>query len=128
MNTFASYLGERVKAYPGLTGSRPFGSSGSWDTRAATAVTDFLRDVRPSVDTKFAGAGAAYEFRTVAHHDEATEISSFVWPQVRVGSPQPPRGEQRVVIGDRRHGDHDPAVPRQSTSSLRRVYKDGSIC
>jgi transposase len=43
-----------VKTYPGLTGSRllrelkELGYAGSY-----TAVTDFLRDVRPSADTKF---------------------------------------------------------------------------
>jgi transposase len=48
IDPFATYLRERVKAYPGLTGSRLFreikerGYTGGY-----TAVTDFLRDVRP---------------------------------------------------------------------------------
>jgi transposase len=54
LDPFTSYLRERVKTYPGLTGSRllrelkELGYAGSY-----TAVTDFLRDVRPSADTKF---------------------------------------------------------------------------
>lgn len=48
IDPFATYLRERVMAYPGLTGSRLFreikerGYTGGY-----TAVTDFLRDVRP---------------------------------------------------------------------------------
>jgi len=48
IDSFAGYLRERVTRYPGLTGSRLFreledlGYAGSY-----TAVTDFLRDVRP---------------------------------------------------------------------------------
>jgi transposase len=48
IDPFASYLRERVKTYPGLTGSRLLrelrdrGYAGGY-----TAVTDFLRDVRP---------------------------------------------------------------------------------
>ena len=54
LDPFTGYLRERVKAYSGLTGSRllrelrELGYEGGY-----TAVTDFLRDVRPSVDTKF---------------------------------------------------------------------------
>lgn len=48
LDPFAGYLRERVRAYPGLTGARllrelkDLGYAGSY-----TAVTDFLRDVRP---------------------------------------------------------------------------------
>jgi transposase len=54
IDPYASYLRERVKAYPGLTGSRLFrelrerGYSGGY-----TAVTDFLRDVRPATSQGF---------------------------------------------------------------------------
>ena len=54
LDAFTGYLRERVKAYPGLTGSRllrelkEMGYEGSY-----TAITDFLRDVRPSIDPKF---------------------------------------------------------------------------
>lgn len=54
LDPFTSYLRERVKAYPGLTGSRllrelkELGYEGGY-----TAVTDFLRDVRPSVEARF---------------------------------------------------------------------------
>ena len=48
LDPFTAYLRERVEAYPGLTGARllrelkQFGYPGGY-----TAVTDFLRDVRP---------------------------------------------------------------------------------
>lgn len=54
LDPFTGYLRERVKAYPGLTGSRllrelkDLGYSGGY-----TAVTDFLRDVRPAADARF---------------------------------------------------------------------------
>ncbi|CDZ30887.1 Hypothetical protein NGAL_HAMBI1146_54870 [Neorhizobium galegae bv. officinalis] len=54
IDPFAPYLRERVKSYPGLTGSRLFrelrerGYTGSY-----TAVTDFLRDVRPPASNGF---------------------------------------------------------------------------
>jgi transposase len=54
IDPFATYLRERVKAYPGLTGSRLFreikerGYVGGY-----TAVTDFLRDVRPPATPGF---------------------------------------------------------------------------
>lgn len=54
IDPFAGYLRERVKAYPGLTGSRLFreikerGYVGGY-----TAVTDFLRDVRPPATPEF---------------------------------------------------------------------------
>ena len=49
VDPFTSYLRERVARYPGLTVSRLFrelkdrGYSGAY-----TAVTDFLRDIRPA--------------------------------------------------------------------------------
>ena len=54
IDPFAAYLRDRVKAYPGLTGSRLFreikerGYVGGY-----TAVTDFLRDVRPATTQGF---------------------------------------------------------------------------
>jgi transposase len=54
LDPFTGYLRERVKAYPGLTGARLLrevrerGYSGGY-----TAVTDFLRDVRPVADRHF---------------------------------------------------------------------------
>ena len=54
LDPFTGYLRERVKAYPGLTGSRllrelkELGYQGGY-----TAVTDFLRDVRPTADPRF---------------------------------------------------------------------------
>lgn len=54
LDPYTGYLRERVKAYPGLTGSRllrelkELGYVGGY-----TAVTDFLRDVRPSADPRF---------------------------------------------------------------------------
>ena len=54
LDPFTGYLRERVTAYPGLTGSRLLrelkerGYEGGY-----TAVTDFLRDVRPIVDPPF---------------------------------------------------------------------------
>jgi transposase len=54
LDPFTSYLRERVKAYPGLTGARLLrelrerGYQGGY-----TAVTDFLRDVRPAPDPHF---------------------------------------------------------------------------
>lgn len=54
IDPFASYLRERVKTYPGLTGSRLLrelrdrGYVGGY-----TAVTDFLRDVRPPANPGF---------------------------------------------------------------------------
>jgi transposase len=54
IDPFVGYLRERVKAYPGLTGSRLFreikerGYVGGY-----TAVTDFLRDVRPPASPEF---------------------------------------------------------------------------
>jgi transposase len=54
LDPFTGYLRERVKAYPGLTGSRllrelkDLGYQGSY-----TAVTDFLRDVRPPAEPGF---------------------------------------------------------------------------
>ena len=54
IDPFTGFLRERVKAYPGLTGSRllrelkELGYQGGY-----TAVTDFLRDVRPAADPRF---------------------------------------------------------------------------
>jgi transposase len=54
LDPFMGFLRERVKTYPGLTGARllrelkDLGYAGGY-----TAVTDFLRDVRPTADPRF---------------------------------------------------------------------------
>jgi len=54
LDPFTGYLRERVKSYPGLTGTRLLrelrerGYQGGY-----TAVTDFLREVRPAADSRF---------------------------------------------------------------------------
>jgi transposase len=54
IDPFAHYLRERVSAFPGLTGSRLFreikerGYAGGY-----TAVTDFLREIRPATPSSF---------------------------------------------------------------------------
>ena len=54
LDPFAGYLRERVKAYPGLTGARLLRELRERGYRGGyTAVTDFLRDVRPVPDPHF---------------------------------------------------------------------------
>jgi transposase len=54
LDPFTSYLRERVKAYPGLTGARLLREVRERGYRGGyTAVTDFLRDVRPVPDPHF---------------------------------------------------------------------------
>ena len=54
LDPFTGYLRERVSAFPGLTGSRLFreirerGYAGGY-----TAVTDFLREIRPATPSSF---------------------------------------------------------------------------
>ncbi len=73
IDPFASYLRERIKSYPGLTGSRLFrelrerGYSGGY-----TAVTDFLRDVRPA-----ASQGFEVRFRDAAGEQAQVDFAQF---------------------------------------------------
>ena len=54
LDPFTGYLRERVKAYPGLTGARLLGELKDLGYQGGyTAVTDFLRDVRPVEDARF---------------------------------------------------------------------------
>ncbi|MER9014372.1 helix-turn-helix domain-containing protein, partial [Mesorhizobium sp. M0894] len=69
IDPFTAYLRERVTRYPGLTGSRLFrelkdlGYGGGY-----TAVTDFLRDVRP------AAAERGYEVRFETPPGEQAQV------------------------------------------------------
>jgi transposase len=73
IDPFAGYLRERVKAYPGLTGSRLLreirerGYTGGY-----TAVTDFLRDVRPP-----ATAGFEVRFETPPGEQAQVDFAQF---------------------------------------------------
>jgi transposase len=54
IDTFAGYLRERVTAFPALTGSRLYRELKELGYRGGyTAVTDFLRDVRPPAERGF---------------------------------------------------------------------------
>jgi len=73
LDTFTIYLRERTTAYPGLTGSRlwrelkELGYTGSY-----TAVTDYLREVRPREPAPF-----ELRFETPAGHQaQSTSLSS----------------------------------------------------
>jgi len=88
LDPFTGYLRERVRAFPGLTGSRLFrelkehGYTGGY-----TAVTDFLREVRPAPSSPFEvrfetapGVQAQVDFAQfqVVFTDEPT-IPRIVW-------------------------------------------------
>jgi transposase len=54
LDPFAAYPRERVKAYPGLTGARLLRELEELGyTDGYTAVTNFLRNVRPTADPRF---------------------------------------------------------------------------
>jgi len=54
LDAFASYLRERVKSFPALTGRRLYRELKELGYRGGyTAVTDFLRDIRPPADRGF---------------------------------------------------------------------------
>ena len=89
LDPFSGYLRERATAYSGLTGARLLRElkelryEGSY-----TAVTDFLRDVRPRIDPKFEvrfktapGEQGQVDFAqfNVVLTDEPT-TSRIVWP------------------------------------------------
>ena len=73
IDPFAAYLRERVAAFPGLTGSRLFrelkerGYAGGY-----TAVTDFLRDVRPE-----AAPGFEVRFETPPGDQAQVDFAQF---------------------------------------------------
>ena len=73
IDPFAAYLRERVTAWPGLTGSRllreikQLGYEGGY-----TAVTDFLRDVRPSPEGRY-----EVRFETPPGHQGQVDFAQF---------------------------------------------------
>ncbi|MCV3769112.1 helix-turn-helix domain-containing protein, partial [Rhizobium sp. TRM95796] len=85
IDPFASYLRERIKSYPGLTGSRLFrelrerGYSGGY-----TAVTDFLRDVRPA-------ASQGFEVRFETPPGEQAQVDFAQFHVVFTDEPMTPR-------------------------------------
>ncbi|GES53732.1 IS21 family transposase [Rhizobium dioscoreae] len=85
IDPFASYLRERVKSYPGLTGSRLFrelrerGYTGGY-----TAVTDFLRDVRPV-------ASQGFEVRFETPPGEQAQVDFAQFHVVFTDEPMTPR-------------------------------------
>lgn len=85
IDPFASYLRERVKTYPGLTGSRLLrelrdrGYAGGY-----TAVTDFLRDVRPP-------ANPGFEVRFETPPGEQAQVDFAQFHVVFTDEPMTPR-------------------------------------
>ena len=85
IDPFASYLRERIKSYPGLTGSRLFrelrerGYTGGY-----TAVTDFLRDVRPA-------ANQGFEVRFETPPGEQAQVDFAQFHVVFTDEPRTPR-------------------------------------
>jgi transposase len=85
LDPFTGYLRERVKAYPGLTGSRLLrelrerGYQGGY-----TAVTDFLRDVRPVPDPHF-------EVRFETAPGEQAQVDFAQFNVVFTDEPETPR-------------------------------------
>jgi transposase len=85
LDPFTAYLRERVKAYPGLTGQRLFrelkelGYPGGY-----TAVTAYLRDVRPAADSRF-------EVRFETPPGEQAQVDFARFQVVFTGEPATPR-------------------------------------
>jgi transposase len=85
LDPFTAYLRERVKAYPGLTGQRllrelkELGYPGAY-----TAVTDYLRDVRPAADPRF-------ELRFETPPGEQAQVDFARFQVVFTGEPTTPR-------------------------------------
>jgi transposase len=85
LDPFTTYLRERITAYPGLTGRRLFrelkerGYPGGY-----TAVTDFLRDVRPPVS-------AGYEVRFETAPGEQAQVDFAQFHVVFEDEPDTPR-------------------------------------
>jgi len=82
LDPFTAYLRERVAAYPGLTGRRLFrelkerGYAGGY-----TAVTDFLRDVRPAAADR--GYEVRFETRPVSRRRSTSPASTSSSPTSR---------------------------------------------
>jgi transposase len=73
LDPFTGYLRERVNAYPGLTGSRLLRELKERGYRGGyTAVTDFLRDVRPAAD-----AGFEVRFETAPGEQGQVDFAQF---------------------------------------------------
>jgi transposase len=85
IDPFASYLRDRVKTYPGLTGSRLLrelmerGYAGGY-----TALTDFLRDVRPP-------ANPGFEVRFETPPGEQAQVDFAQFHVVFTDEPMTPR-------------------------------------
>ncbi len=85
IDPFAAYLRERVAAFPGLTGSRLFrelkerGYAGGY-----TAVTDFLREVRP-------GATPGFEVRFETPPGDQAQVDFAHFRVVFTDEPSTPR-------------------------------------
>jgi len=96
IDPFASYLRERVKTYPGLTGSRLLrelrdrGYAGGY-----TAVTDFLRDVRPQ-------ASQGFEVRFETPPGEQAQVDFAQLHVVFTDEPMTPRIVWLMVLGHSR--------------------------
>ena len=85
LDPFAGYLRERVKAYPGLTGARLLRELRERGYRGGyTAVTDFLRDVRPVPDRHF-------EVRFETPPGEQAQVDLAQFHVVFTDEPETPR-------------------------------------
>ena len=85
LDPFAGYLRERVKAYPGLTGARLLRELRERGYRGGyTAVTDFLRDVRPVPDPHF-------EVRFETPPGEQAQVDLAQFHVVFTDEPETPR-------------------------------------
>lgn len=85
LDPFAGYLRERVKAYPGLTGARLLRELRERGYRGGyTAVTDFLRDVRPVADPHF-------EVRFETPPGEQAQVDLAQFHVVFTDEPETPR-------------------------------------
>ncbi len=86
IDPFAAYLRERVTRYPGLTGSRLFRELKGLGYRGGyTAVTDFLRDVRPTA------AERGYEVRFETRPGEQAQVDFAQFNVVFTDEPATPR-------------------------------------
>jgi transposase len=85
LDPFTGYLRERVSAFPGLTGSRLFreikerGYAGGY-----TAVTDFLREIRP-------GPASSFEVRFETAPGEQAQVDFAQFQVVFTDEPSAPR-------------------------------------
>ncbi|MBV9813009.1 MAG: IS21 family transposase [Acetobacteraceae bacterium] len=85
LDPFTGYLRERVKAYPGLTGARLLRELRERGYRGGyTAVTDFLRDVRPVPEPHF-------EVRFETAPGEQAQVDFAQFNVVFTDEPETPR-------------------------------------